>query len=48
MNIGIFSPWEDIADEAERLLAISKGGRNEGGLILFWSIDQNELWTKEA
>ena len=21
-------PWEDIADEAERLLAISKGGRN--------------------
>jgi hypothetical protein len=28
MNIGIFSPWEDIADEAERLLAISKGGRN--------------------
>jgi hypothetical protein len=29
-NIGDALPWEDIADEAERLLSISKGGRNEG------------------
>ena len=27
-NIGDVVPWEDITDEAERLLAISKGGRN--------------------
>ncbi len=27
-NIGDVLPWEDITDEAERLLAISKGGRN--------------------
>jgi hypothetical protein len=26
-NIGDVLPWEDITDEAERLLAISKGGR---------------------
>jgi hypothetical protein len=25
-KIGNIFPWEDIADEAERLLAISKGG----------------------
>jgi hypothetical protein len=28
MNIGNVLPWEDIADEAERLLAFGKGGRN--------------------
>ena len=27
-NIGDVLPWEDITDEAERLIAISKGGRN--------------------
>jgi hypothetical protein len=27
-NFGGVLPWEDIVDEAERLLAISKGGRN--------------------
>jgi hypothetical protein len=27
-SIGDVLPWEDITDEAERLLAISKGGRN--------------------
>jgi hypothetical protein len=27
-NIGDVLPWEDIADEAERLLAISKASRN--------------------
>jgi hypothetical protein len=27
-KIGNVLPWEDIADEAERLLSISKGSRN--------------------
>jgi hypothetical protein len=27
-NIGDVLPWEDITDEAERLLVISKGGQN--------------------
>ena len=27
-EIGNVLPWEDISDEAERLIAVSKGGRN--------------------